>query len=980
MSSPSRRPARTFTRPVAAELAASVRAVRPGGARLLVIAGPPGAGRSSVLRDALEALPGWSGVHVTALPWHAGDAGSLLARVVAAVGAAAESADARDDAPRPAPSPAAFGEDVAGRAAALAAAVDVAGAATAIAVDDAHFGDAESLRALIDVVRGCTRGRLAVIAACSDGGDLAEPAAVDDDPSDSATPADPAAADAPAAPSAPAAAADRAGRLLRTSADDVVTLSPLDVAETRALALATVGARLDATAAERLRDLSGGRPGPVREILESVPGDHWRRRNPGIPVPRGWIAAMQARLAEAPEGVGAVLRAVATFDEPADVRLVRSLLDDGGAAGGNAADGGSPGADVGAAIDAAVDLGFLRTLSGDGSLRLEPAGPSDRAVLRATTPPGERARLHLGAAAWFRAAGDGSAALAHEARAANGPDDALARRLSEEGRALGDAGRWRGAAEQHRLAAALSGDGAEGDARRLDAIDALIAAADIPEARLHARALPPLPSGGGDPHRDLVLGYLALHEGRRTDAELLIGRASPEPGAGPGAEPAASSSPGPLAARAATRRVLLALADWDPEGVVTWADRARAWSEPGSAEHLEAEAIAVIGRSALAGGAPEDVPVPGERPLQAQRRHMALGWLALVNDDPIRARQLLRRRTQDEGSERIALWQDAWLARSHFVMGDWDAAASVAERGLARADRFGIRMLEPLLLWTAATIAAYQGDMALAASYVARLAPAPDAFAIQRIPSAMARMLIAALAGDPAAATRAGDELDAYQRVHDFGHAGFWPWDDVYAQQLLRAGRVDDAREAVDRAADRLDAARRSGAGVASAEAKLAVPRAHLLLHDGDVEGGIALLDDAVDAISALPMPAYRSRILFEYGQLLRRLGRRRLADDMFARAGEVFAAMGATRFVERCNQERRVGGLGTRDVGSGGLTPQEEEIAALVAEGATNREVSGELFLSPKTVEYHLTRVYRKLRIRSRGELARALREASRA
>lgn len=62
---------------------------------------------------------------------------------------------------------------------------------------------------------------------------------------------------------------------------------------------------------------------------------------------------------------------------------------------------------------------------------------------------------------------------------------------------------------------------------------------------------------------------------------------------------------------------------------------------------------------------------------------------------------------------------------------------------------------------------------------------------------------------------------------------------------------------------------------------------------------------------------------------------------------------------------------MGSRARQSGDLTPQEEEITKLVSAGATNQEVAQELYLSPKTVEYHLTRVYRKLGVRTRNELA---------
>ena len=94
----------------------------------------------------------------------------------------------------------------------------------------------------------------------------------------------------------------------------------------------------------------------------------------------------------------------------------------------------------------------------------------------------------------------------------------------------------------------------------------------------------------------------------------------------------------------------------------------------------------------------------------------------------------------------------------------------------------------------------------------------------------------------------------------------------------------------------------------------------------------------------------------------------------MLAQAGDLFAAMGAGEFVAMANRERRASGLGQQSPQFAGLTPQEEEIAQAVASGATNREVADEFYLSTKTVEYHLTRVYRKLGIRSRGELPRAL------
>jgi len=91
----------------------------------------------------------------------------------------------------------------------------------------------------------------------------------------------------------------------------------------------------------------------------------------------------------------------------------------------------------------------------------------------------------------------------------------------------------------------------------------------------------------------------------------------------------------------------------------------------------------------------------------------------------------------------------------------------------------------------------------------------------------------------------------------------------------------------------------------------------------------------------------------------------------------EAFETSGATPWAERARAELRASGLTLRrrePAAREQLTPQELQIARLVAEGKTNREVAATLFVTPKTVEFHLTRVYRKLEIHSRSELVRRM------
>ena len=107
-------------------------------------------------------------------------------------------------------------------------------------------------------------------------------------------------------------------------------------------------------------------------------------------------------------------------------------------------------------------------------------------------------------------------------------------------------------------------------------------------------------------------------------------------------------------------------------------------------------------------------------------------------------------------------------------------------------------------------------------------------------------------------------------------------------------------------------------------------------------------------------------------GAVRRRMRQKKGARDLIQRALTTFDDLGAPLWADRARRElARIGG---RAPTSTGLTPTEAQIAHLVAEGRTNREVAEALFVSVHTVEANLKRVYRKLDVRSRTELARKL------
>ena len=131
----------------------------------------------------------------------------------------------------------------------------------------------------------------------------------------------------------------------------------------------------------------------------------------------------------------------------------------------------------------------------------------------------------------------------------------------------------------------------------------------------------------------------------------------------------------------------------------------------------------------------------------------------------------------------------------------------------------------------------------------------------------------------------------------------------------------------------------------------------------------------ALGAHDEAARPFERARSELAYGEFLRRARRRVEAREHLRAALDGFEALGATPWLERARVELRASGQTARKRDSSTrdeLTPQELQIARFVAEGLTNRDVAAQLFLSPRTIDFHLRNVYKKLGISSRTALAR--------
>ena len=142
------------------------------------------------------------------------------------------------------------------------------------------------------------------------------------------------------------------------------------------------------------------------------------------------------------------------------------------------------------------------------------------------------------------------------------------------------------------------------------------------------------------------------------------------------------------------------------------------------------------------------------------------------------------------------------------------------------------------------------------------------------------------------------------------------------------------------------------------------------------------LLDDDFDAPFAraltvhehTTLPFEHARTRLAYGRRLHRARRRAEAREHLREALAGFERLGAAAWAAQAQNELRAAGARRRATAGGALTPQERRVVAAVRRGASNREIATELFLAPKTVEFHLRQIYRKVGVRSRTQLVAAL------
>jgi DNA-binding CsgD family transcriptional regulator len=201
-----------------------------------------------------------------------------------------------------------------------------------------------------------------------------------------------------------------------------------------------------------------------------------------------------------------------------------------------------------------------------------------------------------------------------------------------------------------------------------------------------------------------------------------------------------------------------------------------------------------------------------------------------------------------------------------------------------------------------------------------------------------------------------------------YGEPGFFRLDADAIESLVALGRLDEAGELTDQLAER---GLRLGRPWASAAAERS--RGLLAAARGELDEAESRLACAAAALERLPQPLEHGRTLLLLGTVRRRLRQKRRARDELERALATFEALPAPLWAQKAREE--LSHIGGRSAAAGGeLTATERQVAELVADGLTNREVASRLYVSEKTIEFHLRNVFRKVDVRSRTELARAL------
>jgi DNA-binding CsgD family transcriptional regulator len=784
-----------------------------------------------------------------------------------------------------------------------------------VVIDDAHLIDAESLRALLFAARRLLASRALVVLVVRGTTDDTLP--------------------------------EGWRKLAAGSTGGVLTLGPLAPSHISELGLA-LGVPMTPDAAGRLWEHTRGSPLYARAVLRELPADDsWQHEPRPLPVPESYAHLVGRDLERCGVDVVTLIEAAAVLGVRARLQAVVVLAGVEDPLG---------------TLDAAVESGFVRLDDRASGAYVEFSHPLARGAIYEALPKARRSALNSAAAGIVH---DSMAAMRHRVEAATITNDALLADLEAHAHAEMSRGAWSSAVSSLIAASRLTPVPADRERLALEAIEAMLYSGD----GAAARRLADQTGFAEGPRRNSVLAYLAMFAGDLEAAQRLLTRAW---------ERRAVVDDVRLSATIAQRSAFLATARLRGREAIEWAQRAMALAPGDRATGLLVAPSLALGFSFIGSRAEahaaldrwlEDPAAPRDA---AGFVLLALKGFLLLGEGDVRAARAAFETSAAESLERgllvVAALSLSGLTRAEHLAGAWDSAVVAGERAIAMAVESEDRWVVALAHWSASHVPSARGDWRVSEAHVRAIREQSPTFERHIAAEAIATAELAAAQDRPIEVLRALEPLDHIEPREGVDDPAFLPWQHLKAHALVDAGEFDEAEQFID-SATALATTRRNPVLVA----RLAHARARLEFARHDVERATASLGEANAGAEALAMPYEQALIELSQGQVLRRSGERRAAAAMLLAAHRRLSALGAQPALQRCETELGACGLApaarkTRDYTA--LTPQELAVARLVVSGMTNREVSEQLMLSTKTVEFHLSHVYAKLGVRTRSQL----------
>jgi DNA-binding NarL/FixJ family response regulator len=411
-----------------------------------------------------------------------------------------------------------------------------------------------------------------------------------------------------------------------------------------------------------------------------------------------------------------------------------------------------------------------------------------------------------------------------------------------------------------------------------------------------------------------------------------------------------------------------------PEQALVMARRALDVSQRADGAAQLAAAVALAGGLALRGERTEAVRLLRDHQERLERAnplaraqelaHAGLTWTWLEGYDE--AERLLDRligSARRAGALGVLPQALGIVSELYFRRGRWADARACAAESVRLAEE--TRQVSVYGLFFAGRLAAVQGEVEECRRDCRRILAAAKRFGLD-ILSLYAGHTLGLLALSGGHPEEAIERLEPVRRLpvaSGVREPAAIPWVFDLVEAYIRSGRTHDAEVLLAEWAPSDDAA--------ETWAHAASRRCRAMLADRDEM--IDAFERALDSVACKDMPFERARTQLCFGERLRRSRQRSPARQQLRRALEIFEQLRAVPWAHRAEAElRATGETLTRDAGlTAQLTPQELQVALVVGRGASNQEAAAELFLSRKTIEYHLSNVYRKTNTKSRTQLA---------